>query len=1014
MPVARPARWTASIVIALITAIAILAPGSSGTGAEAASEQPLTGVPNRPEQAAQPACPASLGALHFKDGVMPTITESGGTGSYIFSCIYGTDNPNPGGSFLRNRARAIVRWSEQPPISAALKLRCGVDDQVFASDSAGRTDLTVLHSDTQMANARYDAEPEFVDLMAGLASALLAEVERTAVASNPEVFCPDAPAGFRLHLRPFDFETRDEIGLADYRCAYAPLDNDADGGLAIDANWGPAESARWPVFFCNADFTSSGPSGSSEFDDYLLVGDRAAAVRYSGASIEQSTAAVLAAEVLEVIRERGAACPGADVSDEETPTASPSSSPTPTATSTEEPGELCAPGGRVTDHRGRAVSDIRIELRYGGSVHQDTSTGLDGSYSLATIGSFPQGFEFDPALDEIEVVLVTSASAGFELAYGPRGDVATIRFGPILAADLADDRNCTVNFALDGIEGDPLYAPFTGPTSYEHWADLLVIHANVQNAWRFAGDVLGVQMDDNLPFTVFTFCTLETPGTNGLCDQPTEAFWRGTQSFELTPFDPYVAFAVTASDDNRNPDHPQNREYHEFGHALMSDAFDNQMPAVLGSGRAHGGLYETTSSSGAWTEGFAEFFGMMVARDADAEPLFYTYPFGRSAVSLEDDWKIWQRNGKAEEFAVAGLLLDFVDGDADYTQPHQVELDVDNWQVFENVGAGATEPPFVLAALVRNETPQAVSRVAVRIFLEGGRSEFGPAATSIPAGGEETVLVSVPAGLETSVSRVEVFILAAADDDPISVSVRELWDVIVAAPSTHPSGNGHIVDVSELYEALFAAFSGDRDGDGQDDVNEIFVRHGYFADIAGGLGNHAYDDGEDIGLSSYLGPGVSSGQPRQSSELIEVFRANIDTGAVPARALVQIVYGEPFEGRSHAYELTVDESGTIEVAVPPPDTAATVTVTLLADGHLPATVAVLDSADFWSRAEAAGFAPFLNFEAELQAGELFPSDDSSSISTALLAAIGGVVALVIVALIAWRMRARSAAGGTPD
>ena len=121
------------------------------------------------------------------------------------------------------------------------------------------------------------------------------------------------PTGCGFTLRAAEVELREEIGHAKYDCAYAPADSGASAlGFQVQGNWGYIESNRWPGYFCNPDFTSSGPSWSSEFEDVVFSLDQAASVRYLGGGFPEAVARQMATEILGVIEERGVACAGSD------------------------------------------------------------------------------------------------------------------------------------------------------------------------------------------------------------------------------------------------------------------------------------------------------------------------------------------------------------------------------------------------------------------------------------------------------------------------------------------------------------------------------------------------------------------------------------------------------------------------------------------------------------------------------------------------------------------------------
>jgi len=87
------------------------------------------------------------------------------------------------------------------------------------------------------------------------------------------------------------------------------------------------------------------------------------------------------------------------------------------------------------------------------------------------------------------------------------------------------------------------------------------------------------------------------------------------------------------------------------------------------------------------------------------------------------------------------------------------------------------------------------------------------------------------------------------------VSPADLWNTIssyrrsVAVPGESAPGEfPYVYDVTDLHAALSARFSGDRDHNGIDDVDQIFIAHGLFADLNG---NRLHDVGEAVGPTSH-------------------------------------------------------------------------------------------------------------------------------------------------------------------
>lgn len=105
----------------------------------------------------------------------------------------------------------------------------------------------------------------------------------------------------------------------------------------------------------------------------------------------------------------------------------------------------------------------------------------------------------------------------------------------------------------------------------------------------------------------------------------------------------------------RSPERPMNREWHEFSHHAMYSMYGSWPSRPEGTVNHAGYINPSTGDS--FSEGFAEFMSMMIAD-------YYKYPdphvyshFG----SLEANYKAWHFRGRAEEFAVAGVLWDLYD-----------------------------------------------------------------------------------------------------------------------------------------------------------------------------------------------------------------------------------------------------------------------------------------------------------------------------------------------------------------
>jgi Ca2+-binding EF-hand superfamily protein len=127
-----------------------------------------------------------------------------------------------------------------------------------------------------------------------------------------------------------------------------------------------------------------------------------------------------------------------------------------------------------------------------------------------------------------------------------------------------------------------------------------------------------------------------------------------------------------------HPARPVNREYHEFSHYVMHALYGGKWPAPVNPSVSevnHGG-YTNPSTSDSFVEGFAELMSILMNLECGD-----TIPHeGKGSLKdqlkekvwlseLETNCKAWDSEGKAEEFAVAGVLWDLFDGKAFYRPP---------------------------------------------------------------------------------------------------------------------------------------------------------------------------------------------------------------------------------------------------------------------------------------------------------------------------------------------------------
>jgi len=103
--------------------------------------------------------------------------------------------------------------------------------------------------------------------------------------------------------------------------------------------------------------------------------------------------------------------------------------------------------------------------------------------------------------------------------------------------------------------------------------------------------------------------------------------------------------------------------YHEFSHFAMHTMYGAAFDKMI-TGKNHGG-YANPTTMDSWMEGFACFMAVVIANEVGhywAESLSENNPaLYPMCGSLDADYKAWDKEGKAEELAMAGVLWDLVD-----------------------------------------------------------------------------------------------------------------------------------------------------------------------------------------------------------------------------------------------------------------------------------------------------------------------------------------------------------------
>jgi len=420
----------------------------------------------------------------------------------------------------------------------------------------------------------------------------------------------------------------------------------------------------------------------------------------------------------------------------------------------------------------------------------------------------------------------------------------------------------------------------------------------------------------------------------------------------------------------------------------------------------HAGYYKNPSGSDSWTEGFAEFFSMMVSKHIDGEPLPHLYRLAGAQVNLELDMRAWYGLGWGEELAIAGTLLDLEDGPADYAEAQaQPDLRVDWHKVIDDAAGAGRLLIGEVSNVTRGSTVEMSEQTMVAAqFLDGDAKtvHLGWAATvpwDLPnAGGKGFFSVAIPDGLQWASLNLVAFegrpgdVLT--DDDPIDLTLEEVWETIVSYVSGQPDSNGFLFDAADLHAAFKEAYGGrDADGNGMDDIDQVFIAHGLFADENG---DRSYLHGDIVGRTDHPDfSGFPAMVPRRDAVPLSGGLLEVETGSVDAAVQVEISLPTPNQHHGYSYTAMPDEDGRVFVAMPPPQYGGKATLTAIADGYRPQRLGEIETEAFWEQVDASDGDPFLSFEAALQEGEIGPDGAGSSASWPLFA--GGGLALVAVA-----------------
>ncbi len=597
----------------------------------------------------------------------------------------------------------------------------------------------------------------------------------------------------------------------------------------------------------------------------------------------------------------------------------------------------CVVRGRVTDSRGLAVPNIRLE------VH-DVTNSLVASAATEASGAYGFALPVDAAG---EVVLVPTDGGREQPVFRIFAQQADVALSRQLTADQIVEGVCEVNFDIWDLDGT--YE--SSDMRVERWPAIVDIYQSMNSAVQLAVQT-DAPLDYGLPIPVYAWCDSPTL----FCDPAGEAefaFYSGTTVGR--PVDqPYMALGFPSSElDYRGS--PDNREYHEFGHAFLADVSGDQVPINVGD-QNHGGYYRNKMTTDSFVEGFAEFYSVMVSKHIDQEENPQRYKIG-AEYDIEADRKPWEAVGWWEEFTLAGLLLDFEDGPGDYVAGESsigvesvssLEAETGNFAIgrVRNTGTKVARSPEVTIELL-NASGDPVFTQVTTVKPES----LGPGQTGV-------FYVAAPDGVDFSNVSAVPGRPASGDDDSIDIDYVDLMRTITG---DWGETDVAVTNVLELYQRLSETYAGaDLDGDSiiditQAQIDDIFINHGFFDDLDGDRAYSAATDGQ-VGGTAHPEAVVSQRTfpamiPRSSAVGYVGSFVDIQTGDVDSDLLVQVELGD--SDRSYAYWTRSGTDAPVELAVPEADARdAHVTVIATSDGHDPAVAYRASARQFHAAVES--------------------------------------------------------------
>ena len=185
----------------------------------------------------------------------------------------------------------------------------------------------------------------------------------------------------------------------------------------------------------------------------------------------------------------------------------------------------------------------------------------------------------------------------------------------------------------------------------------------------------------------------------------------------------------------------------------------------------------------------------------------------------------------------------------------------------------------------------------------------------------------------------------STDDDYIDLTMSQIWDII--GSKTYSD----LRDMKDVYDAFVAAGigSGDSDGDGLSDLDELFVAHGIFADTNG---NHSYDPGEEIGRAADGSRPDRRNTPHVPNAYVLVNVEDVNGHPVSDSTLiVSVEYETPNDIYDYSYEVSLTQAtgNMVALLLPPTDAPSTANITARRPCGGTSDVHTISNAVYWQK-----------------------------------------------------------------